>query len=287
MLNQGALVLEGVTLGGVVQLVVKVLVDLAAGTVLDQETAENTLATHPEDLPVVCQVSPQPAQIMPPRLIFHALFGIDVPLIVPESVLSSVGTVSCWADILRHTGIGGTLPLSETTVATNSSGKVQLTRAGTRVHGDGLSDDEAIGNELADRLAGVGVGDLVDLVGIEPNLALTAAEDIGREALLGDQVDPVQQKIDMSAFHTVSLGTWPRNPRWVRRGVDGVVGRGRFVKASSIARCNGSRLPVHRPHLDQQAHAPISVVLAFSKSVGKWHSGTHILTALADDGRCR
>lgn len=58
MLNQGALVLEGVTLGGVVQLVVKVLVDLAAGTVLDQETAENTLATHPEDLPVVCQVSP-------------------------------------------------------------------------------------------------------------------------------------------------------------------------------------------------------------------------------------
>lgn len=140
VLNQGALVLEGVTLGGVVQLVVKVLVDLAAGTVLDQETAENTLATHPEDL-------------------------------------------------LRHTGIGGTLPLSETTVATNSSGKVQLTRAGTRVHGDGLSDDEAIGDELADRLAGVGVGDLVDLVGIEPNLALTAAEDIGREALLGDQVD--------------------------------------------------------------------------------------------------
>lgn len=33
--------------------------------------------------------------------------------------------------------------------------------------------------------------------------------------------------------------------------------------------------------------APISVVLAFSKSVGKWHSGTHILTALAVDGRCR
>lgn len=51
VLNQGALVLEGVTLGGVVQLVVKVLVDLAAGTVLDQEAAEDTLATHPEDLP--------------------------------------------------------------------------------------------------------------------------------------------------------------------------------------------------------------------------------------------
>lgn len=131
-------------------------------------------------------------------------------------MLSSIGFGSWWADILRHTGIGGTLPLSETTVATNSSGKVQLTRAGTRVHGDGLSDDEAIGHELADRLAGVGVGDLVDLVGIEPNLALTAAEDIGREALLGDQVDPVQQKIDMSAFHTSTLGAWPS----IRDGFD-------------------------------------------------------------------
>lgn len=124
-----------------------------------------------------------------------------VVVVLPDSVVSSVGAVCWWADILRHTGIGGTLPLSETTVATNSPGEVQLTRAGTRVHGDGLSDDQAIGDELADGLAGVGVGDLVDLVGVEPNLALTAAEDIGREALLGDQVDPVQQEIDMSAFH--------------------------------------------------------------------------------------
>lgn len=126
-------------------------------------------------------------------------------LIIPRLMLSSIGFNCWWADILRHTGIGGTLPLSETTVATNSSGKVQLTRTGTRVHGDGLSDDEAIGDELANGLAGVGVGDLVDLVGIEPNLALTAAEDIGREALLGDQVDPVQQEIDMSAFHDFSF----------------------------------------------------------------------------------
>lgn len=44
--------LEGVTLAQVVELVVEVLVDLARGTVLDEETAENTLATHPEDLAV-------------------------------------------------------------------------------------------------------------------------------------------------------------------------------------------------------------------------------------------
>lgn len=52
MLNQSALVLEGVTLAQVVQLVVKVLVDLAGGTVADEQTTENTHAAHPEDLAV-------------------------------------------------------------------------------------------------------------------------------------------------------------------------------------------------------------------------------------------
>ena len=43
------------------------------------------------------------------------------------------------------------------------------------MHGDWLSDDEAIGHELSDGLAGVGVGDLAGLVGIKPDLALSAA----------------------------------------------------------------------------------------------------------------
>jgi hypothetical protein len=58
------------------------------------------------------------------------------------------------------------------------------------VHCDGLADDEAIGNEFADRLAGVGIGDLVDLVGVEPNLALSAADHGCREALLRAEIDP-------------------------------------------------------------------------------------------------
>lgn len=49
MLDESTLVLEGVTLAQVVELVVEVLVDLAAVTVPDKETAENTLAAHPED----------------------------------------------------------------------------------------------------------------------------------------------------------------------------------------------------------------------------------------------
>jgi hypothetical protein len=52
MLNECSLVLEGVTLAQVIEFMVQVLVDLAAGTVLDQETAENTQAAHPHNLTV-------------------------------------------------------------------------------------------------------------------------------------------------------------------------------------------------------------------------------------------
>ena len=53
-----------------------------------------------------------------------------------------------------------------------------------------LADDEAIGHELADRLAGVCIGDLVHFIGVEPDLALAAADHGGREALLRAEVHP-------------------------------------------------------------------------------------------------
>jgi hypothetical protein len=53
--NESTLVLERVTLGEVVELVVEVLVDLAGGAVLDEETTEDTETAHPEDLAIdVC-----------------------------------------------------------------------------------------------------------------------------------------------------------------------------------------------------------------------------------------
>lgn len=94
--------------------------------------------------------------------------------------------------IPRHTSIRSTLPLTESTVSADSSGSGQGSSAGTRVHGDGLADDEAIVDELADRLAGVGVGDLVHFVGVEPDLALSAADNGRRKALLRAEVDPVE-----------------------------------------------------------------------------------------------
>ena len=57
VLNESALVLEGVTLAQVVELVVEVLVDLSCGTVLDEETAEDTETAHPEDLAVDNRIS--------------------------------------------------------------------------------------------------------------------------------------------------------------------------------------------------------------------------------------
>lgn len=65
------------------------------------------------------------------------------------------------------------------------------------MHGDGLADDEAIGLELADGLTGVGVGDFVALVGVEPDLALAAAKDGRRQALLRAKVRP-REKLDIS-----------------------------------------------------------------------------------------
>lgn len=69
----------------------------------------------------------------------------------------------------------------------------QLSGSSTRVHRNGLSDNESIGDELSDCLAGVGVGDFVDFVWVEPNLALSTTDDGGGEALLSTEVDPAEE----------------------------------------------------------------------------------------------
>lgn len=96
----------------------------------------------------------------------------------------------CCDSIPRHSSVGSTLPLTKATVSADPPRSIQLTSTGARVHGNRLLDDEAIADELADGLAGVGVGDFVDLVGVEPNLALSTADDGGGETLLSCEIDP-------------------------------------------------------------------------------------------------
>lgn len=90
-----------------------------------------------------------------------------------------------------HSRILSTLSLAEASVTAVPPSLSQLAGPRARVHGNGLADDEAIAHKLADGLAGVGVGDLVDLIGIEPDLTLATANHGGGEALLGTKVDPV------------------------------------------------------------------------------------------------
>lgn len=188
VLNKSTLVLEGVTLAQVVELVVEVLVDLAGSAVLDEQAAEDTQTTHPHNLTVIQHISTLSLE--------HSLGPLS-PCCHPKPCISlrlpplSAALSWCFGANLRwHSSIGGTLPLTETTVTSNAAGGGQLPGAGTRVHSDGLLDNEAIGDELADGLAGVGVGDLVDLIWVEPDLALAAVGDAGGQALLGAEIDP-------------------------------------------------------------------------------------------------
>jgi len=63
-------------------------------------------------------------------------------------------------------------------------GSVTELHAGTRVDNSGLLHNETITLKLEHIATRVGKSDLVDFIGVHPDLALSALEDIGREALL-------------------------------------------------------------------------------------------------------
>lgn len=63
------------------------------------------------------------------------------------------------------------------------------------MHSDGFADDEAICNELPDSLAGVGIRDFADFIRIQPDLALSASNDRGRQALLSSEIDPIMKTV--------------------------------------------------------------------------------------------
>merc|ERR1719312_139394 len=135
VLHQDALVLEHVTLGLQVEVVVQVPVDLLGLTVAAEQTPQHSHPLHPQGL-------------------------------------------------LGASGVLGTLALSVTGVTTLPPGLGGLTDAGPGVDGGGLLDGETVLDQLAHILAGVGVADLGDLVGVQPNLIFATFKDRGCQPLL-------------------------------------------------------------------------------------------------------
>lgn len=157
VLHEDALVLEHVTLALHVQVVVQVPVNLLAVAVLLQQAAQNALALHPQQLG-------------------------------------------------RHAGVRSTLTLSESAVTSLAAGLGVFAHTVTGVDHDGLLDDQTILDKLANvltwnglttQLAGLSirpfrpflltrvcVSDLVDFIGIQPDLLLAASQHGGCEPLL-------------------------------------------------------------------------------------------------------
>ena len=137
-LHQDTLVLEHITLGLQVQLVVQVTVNLLSLPVIIR-LLEKIPTSH---LPVSLEEPPEDPHPLDPEL------------------------------LLVGPGVGCSLPLTEPTVTTFSPGLVVGSHAGPGVDSHGLLDHQTVLDQLPDVGAGVGVGDLVDLVGVQPHLRI-------------------------------------------------------------------------------------------------------------------
>lgn len=134
-----------------------------------------------------------------------------------------------------HSGVLCTLSLTETPMSADSAGLCEFTSSRTRVHRDGLVDDQAIADEFSDGLAGVRGGDFVDLIGIKPDLAFTAADNGSGQALLSAKVDPIFEEtasaqnlpifFDCPCWRSRFQISSPRAPRWLIRERIECVGR--------------------------------------------------------------
>jgi len=69
-------------------------------------------------------------------------------------------------------------------MTTLALGLISQSHTRTRVHNRGLFHDETIAIKTRDIAAGIGQGNFVDLIGIQPNFSLSALEDRRGQPLL-------------------------------------------------------------------------------------------------------
>lgn len=85
-------------------------------------------------------------------------------------------------DLGRHPRLGRTLPLTRPRVPSLPLGSLHVPDPSTGVDDGRLDDDVSILEELSDAGSGVGVADLGGLLGVEPDLPLADAGDVGGQS---------------------------------------------------------------------------------------------------------
>ena len=103
-----------------------------------------------------------------------------------------------------HTGVSSTLSLTVTGVSTGTLGLTESASSGAGMASGRLVDDKTISNQLADGLTRVGLADFSSLVGIEPDLSLTNAQNAGGKSFLKSKVGPVEYCISTLFSYSLS-----------------------------------------------------------------------------------
>ena len=86
--------------------------------------------------------------------------------------------------LLRHLSIGSTLSLTYTHMPALPASQGVFPASSPGMDNHKLLDDQPIFDQLQDLLAGVGTGDFISLIGVQPDLLFATAKDAGGKPLL-------------------------------------------------------------------------------------------------------
>ena len=86
--------------------------------------------------------------------------------------------------LLGHSSIGSTLSLTYTHMPALPASQGVFPASSPGMDSHRLPDDQPIFDQLPDLLAGVGIGDFIGLIGVQPDLLLATAKDTGGKPLL-------------------------------------------------------------------------------------------------------
>lgn len=86
--------------------------------------------------------------------------------------------------LLRHSSIGSTLSLTYAHMPALPTGQSVFSASSSGMDSHRLPDDQPIFDQLPNLLAGVGIGDFIGFIGVQPDLLFATAEDTGGKPLL-------------------------------------------------------------------------------------------------------